>query len=164
MLNANPQTILEVIATSLERMAFISIDPVDGPATLPAQPILVRVPLRLPEQGALEMIASRGFGALIATNAMAVGPDQPISIPDSDDALAEFLNILASALLVSSCVVVPAGEIVKGVPEVVMLTGEANWNDFIADPRAVLFSAEQHVVACRLTAESGVCQAHCSCQ
>jgi hypothetical protein len=151
VLKQDSQTILEVIAAALERMAFVSIEPVEGHPPLPADPILIRVPLWLPQKAAVEMIAPRSFGTLIAANAMAVGPERTISPRESEDALSELLNILASAMLLSSVETVSANQIVKGVPEVTLLKNDDSWNDFIADERTVLFSGDGHIVACRLT-------------
>jgi hypothetical protein len=152
VLKKNANTILEVIAAALERMAFVSIEPVEGRPPAPEDAILIRVPLWLPQKAAVEMIAPRSFGVIIAANAMAIGPGQSISASESDDALSEFLNILASAMLASSDETVSAVEIVKGVPQVIALNNDDSWNNFIADERTVLFSGDGHIAACRLTA------------
>jgi hypothetical protein len=137
-------------------MAFLPIEPVDveGCPSPPSSAVLVRVPLRLPEPAAVEMIAPQSFGAMIAANAMAIEADRPVTPEQAQDALAEFLNILASALMPPITAIASAEEIVKGVPEIETSAEKIDWNGFIADERTVLFSAEGCVVACRLTVES----------
>ena len=63
MLDIAPTSILQAAATALERMAFISIDPIDDahPAA-PPNALRVRVPLTQPDATAVEMIAPLALG------------------------------------------------------------------------------------------------------
>jgi hypothetical protein len=152
VLKENSLGFLEIIASALERMAFIVVEPVEGPSPAPAprDPVWVRVPLWLPEAAAVEMIAPESFGAHIAANAMALGPDETVPPDQARDALAEFLNILASALLLPDNADLPTGRIVKGVPEVMALARPTDWDQFITHDDTILFNAEGCIVACRL--------------
>jgi hypothetical protein len=154
VVHSDSQAVLEIISTALERMAFLAVEPVDGCPPAPADPVLVRVPLRLPRQAAVEMIAPESLGAMIAANALALKPGEAASPQQAHDALSEFLNILASAMLLPDSAIVSAGEIMKGVPQVTTTMSEINWGDFIAHESTVLFGVEGSVAACRMITES----------
>ena len=90
-------------------------------------------------------------------------PDQAVSPSDAKDALAEFLNILTGALLVEAGADAPTGASISGVPEMMALRVRLGVGKrprpgrlarFLAQSGTVVFSAEGHVVACRVARET----------
>jgi CheY-specific phosphatase CheX len=138
--------VLESLAAALETMAFVTLEPADASTQAPADAQLVALDFNYPQAGAIQIIAPREFGRMLAMNMLMPEDDQQVPDEAADDALRELCNITTGTLLRQRL-----GEhhksVMMGLPVVRAFDGR--FEEFTADPDAFLICADGHTLAIR---------------
>lgn len=92
-------TVLEALSTALERMAFVSLMPLDEPPAEIDQPVNITIRFGGPVTGTISITTSRQLGVVLAANVLGVEPDAPEAASNAADALKEMANVTCGVLM-----------------------------------------------------------------
>jgi len=141
------ETILpEATAETFELMAFVTPLPLDGPATMPAEALIVTLRFSGTSTGTVQIATSAAFGRMLADNMLGPAEDPAADAKRGVDALKEALNVLSGTLLRHLCK--PSGNLEMSLPECAPATPES-WADIADDECALVLDADGHVLAVR---------------
>lgn len=152
MTQATAAAAADALARALDTMAFVALLPVAAPPPAPAVPEsevlapadLRRVTITLGAAlvAQIELLAPQALGALLASNILATGPDDPDAASRADDALMEAMNVTAGLVAAH---LAPGAAIEMGIPRLAPAT-DADWAAFVADG-AEVFDADGLMLA-----------------
>jgi hypothetical protein len=147
-----PDTSNSIVSDSfseaLETMAFICPLPPELPAAAPTNTVIVTLPFDDEGIGALELVAPREFGLLLAANQLGAASPADQADKMSTDALKELMNITCGVMLAK---LVPDGGQPRemGFP-VAHEFNRAEWEEFVSSPGASVWDGEGHIFAVRM--------------
>jgi len=141
--------ILEALAEALQTMAFISPEPVEGPAPAPETADLFTIRFAGDATGELQLAAPRAFGEALAINILALEPNSPEIAQRALDAVQELCNVTAGALLFRLCDT-PDDVPQMGLPKTGILADALAWQQFAAQAGTTVLMAEGHPLAVRV--------------
>jgi hypothetical protein len=145
-----PDPIEEILpdatAETLELMAFVAPLPLEGPARMPKDGLIVSLRFTGAATGTIQLASSAAFGGLLADNML--GPDDAPTpaCQRGTDALKEALNVLSGTLLRHLCK--DCGQVEMSLPECVPATPES-WADIADDESALVLDADGFVLVVR---------------
>jgi hypothetical protein len=145
--------LVESLMAALETMAFVSLQPPDGPVAAPEEAILVSLAFHGARQGRVEVATSEQFGRLLVDNMLGCDPSDPQStdtLPHPHDPLVELVNIATGIVLKTHA---PGGRVEMSVPQVLPFDAESQWQTFIASDGCDVLMADSVPVAIRLVEE-----------
>ena len=137
--------VVESLASALETMAFISLEPPDAPVQPPDEPILLRARYGGSRCGKVELLTSLMLGRLLVDNTLSCDSSATLILPAPQDPLIELLNITCGTLLRHRAKGV---RFAMHVPEIVPFDPATQWDKFISEGCNVLL-ADGIVVAIR---------------
>jgi len=130
---------------SLETMAFVTPMPAPPDAVAPSMPRLIQIEYACPQYGAIRIAAGSAFGALLASNLLAIDPSTPEALAASDDVLQELANITCGA------VIRQRGLATDERLHMSLPTSEpmdtAQWDAFVAMADVQVLDADGHIIA-----------------
>jgi hypothetical protein len=145
--------LVESLATALETMAFVSLQPPDGPPPAPDEAILLSLAFCGDRRGRLELVTSEHLGRMLLDNMLTCDPADPdgtILLPNPLDPLVELLNIAGGMLLKAQA---PDGRVEMSVPQLLPFDPDSQWQSFIAKDGCDVLMADNVPVAIRLAEE-----------
>lgn len=142
--------LLEPLIEALETMAFVSPIPAEPGAAPPAQAVLVEMEFACPEYGALRLVASHEFGAMLASNLQGVDPASQEAVDGADDALRELMNVTCGVALRKFGRAADQ-RLHMSLPIVQPFDTTQSWDRFIALPHVSVLNADGHTIAFQIT-------------
>lgn len=140
--------VLEALSTALERMAFVSLMPLEEPPAEINQPVNVTIRFGGPVTGTIRITTSRQLGLVLAANVLGVEPDDPEAAKNASDALKEMANVTCGVLM--PMLNPEARERAEmHVPQIEDATPE-EWSDALKMPGAALVDADGVPLAIQL--------------
>ena len=139
----------EAISEALEKMAFLTLLPMDEEIAAPQETILTYIRFVGPHNGTFLILTGQEMGKILAENFGAVCEADDES---SSDALKELVNVTCGLLLPF---LADSSEDVFDVtvPETVKGQDSPKWQEFISDDDTFVLNVEGHLIAVRLTFE-----------
>lgn len=150
MLRTHNASLVEAFVRVLETMAFISPEPREAPVTAPPDLLLGRIEFSGPLRGAVEVVASEAFGALLAANVLGTSPAEPDAADRGRDAIKELVNVTCGALL-ASLASSPTNPFEVNIPRLSDFRAGEQWTPFVTSRDSACFDADGHTVAIRVT-------------
>jgi CheY-specific phosphatase CheX len=141
--------LIEALSEALEKMAFLSLLPMDDEAVKPVEMISTEIRFEGPQKGILQILAGSDFGTVLAEN---IGAVCEVNDEICCDALKEFVNVtcgLLLPLLANSS----QGVFDVTVPKTIKGQDAPNWQEFITDTNTYVHNVEGQLIATRLTFE-----------
>ncbi|MGA2230984.1 MAG: hypothetical protein ABSH22_08800 [Tepidisphaeraceae bacterium] len=154
MVNQYVRFVAETFSLTLETLAFITSQPpaeADGTKAVSAPPdaMLARLFLSGGDATALEIVAGRQFGRLLAANLMGLAVDDDETELRCTDALKELINVVGGALL--RLAAEPDAQMPQmGVPLIEPFESAIDWETFVACPDVSVLDAEGNTIALRM--------------
>ncbi len=84
---------------SLETMAFVTPFPAAPDAPAPEAARMIQIECACPQYACIRLVAGEAFGAMLASNLLAIEPGSPESAAAADDVLKELVNITCGAVI-----------------------------------------------------------------
>lgn len=152
MLEQTVTQVGEALVDAAMTMAFVSLEPsAEAPAC--GGMVVARIGLTGLPYTAVELMAPRELGALIAGNMLGCDPSDEMAATRAVDALRELLNVTCGQLLQHPHLARLGGEM--GIPQVQMLSDADAVRQWLDAAGYQAFNAEGHLVAIRLTGGNG---------
>jgi len=139
----------EALSEALEKMAFLTILPMDEEIVEPVEMVLTKICFTGPKNGTLLMLTGQDLGEILVENFGAVCEADDES---SSDAFKELLNVTCG-LLLPFLVNLSEDVFDVTVPETFKGQDLPRWQDFISNNDTYVLNAEGHLIAVRLTFE-----------
>lgn len=89
----------ETLIQSLETMAFLPAEPVEGCVDMPKDPVSASLRFSGNLSGRIRLIASRDFTLVLASSVLGTDPSDTDAHEKADDCLKELVNVVAGALM-----------------------------------------------------------------
>jgi CheY-specific phosphatase CheX len=148
MINTEP-ILTEALSNALEKMAFLTIMPIEEELMPPQDTLLSEIHFTGPQAGTIQILAGSDFARLLADN-MSAGEDTDQTA--CHDVFRELSNVTCGLLLpVLSCSQEDIFDIT--VPTVAWGENAPKWNEFTADHNSIILNAENNLLAIKLTAQ-----------
>jgi chemotaxis protein CheY-P-specific phosphatase CheC len=140
------QCLTEAITSALEKMAFLTILPIEEDMLPPQDTLLSEISFKGPQSGVLQILAGTDFTRLLAEN-MSAG--QETDTEACLDVFRELSNVTCGLLLpgLSRC---PEDIFDITVPTVVGSNQAPAWDTFTADPNCHILNVENNLVAIKI--------------
>jgi len=136
----------EVLTQALEKMAFLTVGPVDEEMTVPDQTVLAQMSFTGPKNGTIQILAGTEFAELLARN---IGALDQADEENGYDALKELCNVTCGLLLPAmACSQKDVFDVT--VPKVEPSGKAPKWEQFIEQPDCIVSNVEGYAVASRL--------------
>ena len=142
------QALLDTLAQSLETMAFVMLDPVDGPQALPEDTIVASMTFAGPTSGRIDIAAPRAFAMMLAANVLGTDPADIDAIEKADDVMKELVNVVGGALMPH--LAASPEDVFKLAIPTLSNVDEVQWSAFSSDSAAQVVMADGHVLAARI--------------
>jgi CheY-specific phosphatase CheX len=139
--------LVDMLAETLEAMAFVSIAPTAPPHQFPAEATRIRIGFSGPIRGTVELATSRAFGRLLVSNVMDDVECSNCSITSADDALKELLNIVCGSLLRKQS---GSDNYDISLPTASPLLADSEWERFLGSDGTIIVDAEGYLIAGRV--------------
>jgi hypothetical protein len=91
-------TLSQLAIEALERTAFVLADPCADPDALPSAEVFAQIEFHGPEQGGVDLAASRGFTRNLASSILGCDAAE-VTDAQGDEALRELANILGGSVI-----------------------------------------------------------------
>jgi chemotaxis protein CheY-P-specific phosphatase CheC len=143
----NTENILtEAISSALEKMAFLSILPIEEEMVPPRDTFLSEIHFTGPQSGTIQILAGTDFAMLLADN-MSAGQDT-----DTEACLDVFreLSNVTCGLLLPVMSRSPEDIFDITVPTVAAGQNTPSWSEFTADQNCIVLNVENYLVAIKL--------------
>ena len=135
--------LIEAMAQALEKMAFMTVLPVDDYMVIPETTMLARIDFTGPKCGSIAILAGPDFADLIAKN---MGAMDQVDDQTCCDALRELANVTCGLVvpMISSS---PTEVFDVSVPAIDTGADSPKWQQFTAAGNGVVLNVEGHAVA-----------------
>jgi hypothetical protein len=142
--------LVEALASALETMAFVTLEPPEGSIEPPDEPILLRARYGGSRCGKVELLTSLMLGRRLVDNTLSCDNSDTLILPAPQDPLIELLNITCGMLLKQQAKGV---RFAMHVPEILPFNLSKQWKPFISDGACDVLLADGIVLAIRATEE-----------
>ena len=142
---------MEVLAESLETMAFMSVMPADDPTQSPIDPLSVSIQYNFMDRytGTVRLVCARMLGQALAANMLGVEPTSDEAVSAAPDVLKELMNVTCGVLM-RRLSGVPSDGLSMSLPVAVELP-VSEWNGITADTDTIVLDVEGSNAALKVT-------------
>ena len=138
--------LVEALSEALEKMAFLTILPMEEDTVVPSETILTEIRYSGPRNGTVLILAGQGFGKILAEN---IGAGCEADAESCSDALKELVNVTCGLLLPSlACSSEDVFDVT--VPKTTQGQDSPSWQEFITDRDTYVLNVEGQLIAIRL--------------
>jgi hypothetical protein len=96
-----PETLADLVASTLEDAAFVFAEPVEPAPAFPSPVLEARLDFGGADGGELAIVATVPLSRSLAANLLGLEPDEPETRQRAGDALGEFVNMLAGSVMLA---------------------------------------------------------------